>query len=193
MTKKKNTELKVEEESIEVKVGELYFVPLKKVYSASLYLRAGEEKYDLDSFQHKFIKISIDRISYNDSLLLLKYLGDGKFAEYYTRTIIKFYETSIDDEIFENYYDFMNEFNEKLRHPLFVEKCDLLLPTNENRVEFYEQEGIRREEVESELQSQKNEAISMLRSKLSLLASEDAKFAYCEEKFRNFEAVEPHM
>lgn len=180
----------------ELKEGDMFFVKLNSIQGFNmmheLIVNYELDKYDadLENFQHNFsLAEDFKTIDENESMqetrdksiTLVKYLGDGKFLEYYTGSIISYIDLE-NDEPYANFVEFMKEYNEYVKNPLFI-RYGLLLPIdNVNlRCQFAKQKK-HENYIQNVIYAMCNECIDNLQKGLEKIGEQDRIFADIENE-----------
>ena len=197
------------EKNIQLKTNEIYAVKIKDILNVEIanfvvddeVCFDTEETYKLDRFQQYFY-LSND-IFYNrmklcnreEYITILKYIGDGKFIEFYTGKEINADNFSKDNEkklnfekeygkdSIKDYIMFMQKYNKLIESPLYVNK---LMTVDVDVREQIGRQDFERNEIANLINMEYEEVRLNIKEGLEKIKNQDMNYAYSENAIYDF-------
>lgn len=190
----------------ELKAGDLVFVELKNIFGTELQpehvvdkkedknkeVCEYQEVFSLDKFQHDFYRLEFDKkepfkkIMDSNYIILLKYLGEGKFLEYYTQNTIQYIDFTSRPTKYNDASEFMKEYKYAYNHPLYITKHDLLPYTSERMEKLFKQD-ICNKEIINCINNMYNWSRTQLEQDINTIMLQDERFAYEENEIYDYQ------
>lgn len=197
----------------DLKIGDMFFVTIDNigglVLNPEIEVNCDSDKifwkYDeeLENFQHDFYSCddfetigedaSMQTIR-NNSITLVKYLGNSKFLEYYAGITINYVDFGNEDG-YTNFNNFENDYNDYIKNPLYIEYGMLLPVDNINFRRQFVRQKEQSNAIKNVIYAMHNECIDGLREGLEKIKEQDWIFAdienEAEDMIRTFAKTEP--
>lgn len=179
-----------------LRVDDLFFIPLDAIYSYEIYPyhMSRNKEYVPGELAHKLFKYEANDY-YDDELCinkytLVKYLGEGRFAEYYTGLILQSMNNSrIPNEIiYDDYIDYMVMYDSLKHNPLFVDKIKLISSFDSNIRYYFAKQNA--SEMRGIIKNLNDLSINNSKKRLRVISNHDEIFAYAEDMILTFEKKE---